>query len=215
MPKLQSMGEATCRAELWRFLLLRVIHDFGNNISGVLALSEHHLRHELPQEEVTESLKLIRESAETTRQMLLTVGSLTDEENQGPEFVRVPEFLSSLLAQITRIAPRSLSVQLEKKPDDAVIEVVLSDLRLAFIGLVAADYFAFGNKSGTIRIGSEVDAGKVWLTYHSNRKLESDPSEYAAQFFGKLNPAPDDLAWSEPGEDLTVRVAYSVAPGFS
>jgi hypothetical protein len=215
MPKLQSMGATTGRAELWRFLLLRVIHDFGNNISGVLALSEHHLRHELPPEEITESFKLIRESAETTRQMLMTVGSLTDDENQVPEYVRVSEFLTSLLGQITRIAPRSLSVQLEKKPEDAVIEVVPSDLRLAFIGLVAADYFAFGNKSGAIRIGSVTDAGKVWLTYHSNRKLGSDLSEYAASFFGALNPPPDDLAWSEPPEDLTVRVGYSIAPGFS
>jgi hypothetical protein len=212
MPKLQSMGEATCRAELWRFLLLRVIHDFGNNISGVLALSEHHLRHQLPPEEVTESFKLIRESAEAIRQMLITVGSLTDDENQGPELVRVSEFLTSLLAQINRIAPRSLSVQLEKKPNDAIIEVVPSDLRLAFIGLVAVDYFAFGNKAGLIRIGGDTEGGKVWLTYRSNHRPDSDPGEYAAQFFGNVNPPPDDLVWSEPEEELTLRVGYSTVP---
>jgi hypothetical protein len=211
MSRLEPTDRTTYRAELWRFLLLRVIHDLGNSISGILTLSEHHLRHDLPTEDVTDSFRLIRESAETSREMLMTVGSLADDESQGPELVRVPEFLTDLLAQMTRIVPRNMSIHLTGELSDAIIQVDPFDLRRAFIGLAAADYFAFGAKPCTIRLGGEAEPGKIWLVYRSNRQSDFNLGHHATRIFEKVDPPPDSLVWSETEEELTLRIGYAPA----
>jgi hypothetical protein len=211
MSRLEPAHETPLETELWRFLLLRVIHDLGNSISGILTLSEYHLRHNLPTEEVAESFRLIRESAETSREMLMAVGLLADEESQGPELVRVSEFLTDLLGQMTRIVPRNMGISLAGETSDAVIEVDPFDLRRAFIGLAATDYFAFGPKPCTIRLGVEAEPGKIWLIYRSNRKPDFDLSQHADRIFEKVNPPPDNLVWNETEEELTLRIGYSPA----
>jgi hypothetical protein len=208
MSRFEPADDAAFKAELWRFLLLRTIHDLGNSTSGILALSTHHLRHESPIDEVNESFRLIRESAESARQMLITVGSLAAEEGQGPELVSVPEFLTDLLGQMARIVPRSVSLYLDVEPSDAVIQVDPCNLRQAFVALIAADCLSFGARSGTVRLGAEADSGKIWILYSANHKPDFDIGSHVSSVFGKVNPPPDDLAWSEADKELSLRIGY-------
>jgi hypothetical protein len=203
-----SRLEPSFKTELWHFLLLRTLHDLGNSISGILTLSTHHLRNELPAEEVAESFKLIRESAESARQMLIAVGSLTDEESQGPELVRVSDFLHELLEQLRIIVPRSVSLHLEGDSSDAVIEVDQIHLRQAFVMLVATNCLSFGARTGNIRLSEKSDSGKIWIVYSSEHKLDSDHDQWAAEIFEKLNIPSGDLVWSETNEELKLKIGF-------
>jgi hypothetical protein len=209
---LMSRLEPPFKAELWHFLLLRTLHDLGNNISGILTLSTHHLRNELPAEEVAESFKLIRESAESARQMLIAVGALTDEGSQGPELIRVSDFLHGLLRQLQIIVPRSVSLHLEANSSDALIEVDQGILRHAFITLVAANCLSLGAKAGNIRFAEEAESGRIWIVYSSKHKMDFDLSHRATEIFEKLNLPPDDLIWSETDEELKLRIRFSLVP---
>ena len=203
-----SRLEPSFKTELWHFLLLRTLHDLGNSISGILTLSTHHLRNELPAEEVAESFKLIRESAEAARQMLIAVGSLTDEESQGPELVRVSDFLHQLLEQLQIIVPRSVSLHLEGDSSDAVIEVDQGHLRQAFVMLVATNCLSFGARAANIRLSEASESGKIWIVYSSEHKLDSDHGQRAAEIFEELNIPPDDLVWSETNEELKLKIGF-------
>jgi hypothetical protein len=203
-----SRFEPSFKTELWHFLLLRTIHDLGNSISGILTLSTHHLRNDLPAEEVAESFKLIQESAESARQMLIAVGSLTDEESQGPELVRVSDFLRELLRQLRIIVPRSVSLHLDGDSSGAVIEVDQCHLRQAFVMLVAANCLAFGARAGNIQLSEAVEPGKIWIVYRSEQKLDFNHGPAAAEIFEKLNLPADDLVWSETNEELKLRVGF-------
>lgn len=207
-----SRFEPSFKTELWHFLLLRTLHDLGNSISGILTLSTHHLRNELPSEEVAESFKLIRESAESARQMLMAIGSLTDEESQGPELVRVSDFLHDLMQQLQIIVPRSVNLQLEGDSSDAVIEVDQNHLRQAFVMLVAADCLSFGARAGNIRFREETESGKIWIVYNSEHKMDFDHSRQSAEIFEELNLPPGDLIWSETEEELRVRIGFLPVP---
>ena len=203
-----SRLESSFKTELWHFLLLRTLHDLGNSISGILTLSTHHLRNELPAEEVTESFKLIRESAESARQMLIAVGSLTDEESQGPELVRVSDFLQELQKQLQIIVPRSVSIHLKGDSSDAVIEVDQGHLRQAFVMLVATNCLSFGSRAGNIRLSEEIESGKIWIVYSSERKLDFDHGPRVAEIFAKLNIPSDDLVWNETSEELKLKIGF-------
>jgi signal transduction histidine kinase len=205
---LMSRFEPSFETELWRFLLLRTIHDLGNSISGILTLSTHHLRNELPAEEVTESFKLIRESAESARQMLIAIGSLTDNESEGPELVGVSDFLRDLIRQIEWIVPRSVTLHLEGDASDAIIKADPYRLRQALVTLIAVNCLSFGASAGSIRFGAENEAGKIWIVYISSHKVDLDLGQYSKQIFGKLNPPPDDLVWSETDGELRLRIGY-------
>jgi hypothetical protein len=210
-----SRFELSFKTELWRFLLLRTVHDLGNSVSGILTLSTHHLRNELQAEEVIESFQLIRESAESARQLLMAVGSLTDEESQGPELVRVSEFLKDLVHQLELIVPRSISLHLEGDPSDAVIEIDAGRLRLAFVMLVAANCLSSGARAGNIRFREEAESGKIWIVYTSEHKADFELGRQAAEIFEKLDPPPDDLTWIETDEELKLRIGYLPVADFA
>jgi hypothetical protein len=210
-----SRLEPSFKADLWHFLLLRTLHDLGNSISGILTLSTHHLRNDLPAEEVTESFKLIRESAEAARQMLVAVGSLTDEESQGPELVRVSDFLHELLRELQVIVPRSVSLQLERGSTDAVIEVDQVHLRQAFFTLVAANCLSFGAKAGNIRLAEEGESGKIWIVYSSEPKIDFDYQLRIAEIFEKLGFSPDNLVWSETAAELKLKIGLLPVADFA
>lgn len=207
-----SRFEPSFKTELWHFLLLRTLHDLGNSISGILTLSTHHLRNEQPSEDVAESFKLIRESAESARQMLVAVGSLTDEESQGPELVRVSDFLHDLIHQLQVIVPRSVSLHLKGDSSDAVIEVDQNQLRQAFVMLVAADCLSFGARTGHIRFGEETESGKIWIVYSSEHKMDFDHGHRSAEIFEQLSLPEGDLIWSETDEELKLRIGFLPVP---
>jgi hypothetical protein len=180
-----------------------------------LTLSTHHLRNELPAEEVAESFALIRESAEAARQMLVAVGSLTDEESQGPELVRVSDFLHELLRDLQIIVPRSVSLHLERRSSDAVIEVDQVRLRQACFTLVAANCLFFGAKAGSIRFAEEGESGKIWIVYSSQPKMDFDQRHRIAEIFESLDFPPGDLIWSETHEELKLKIGLLPVAGFA
>ena len=58
------------------FILRRVVHDLGNSIYGINSLSDYHLRSGIDDSALAESLGLIRDSAEHSRDLLAMVGDL-------------------------------------------------------------------------------------------------------------------------------------------
>ena len=207
-----SRLEPSSKADLWHFLLLRTLHDLGNSISGILTLSTHHLRNDLPAEEVTESFKLIRESAESARQMLVAVGSLTDAESQGLELVRVSDLLHDLLRELQIIVPRSVSLHLERGSGDAVIEVDQGRLRQAFFTLVAVNCLSFGAKAANIRFTGEDKSGKIWIAYSSEHKMDFDDRHRITEIFEKLSFPANDLIWSETDRELKLKIGFLPVP---
>jgi hypothetical protein len=75
------------------FLLRRVVHDLGNSISGINSLSDYHLRSGVNDPGLEESLKLIRESAEQSRELLLAVGDLLQPAETEGELVDVQKLI--------------------------------------------------------------------------------------------------------------------------
>ena len=71
------------------FILRRVVHDLGNSVSGMNSLSDYHLRSGVSDPALEESLTLIRESAELSRDLLLGVGDLLQPDDVEEELVRV------------------------------------------------------------------------------------------------------------------------------
>jgi hypothetical protein len=70
------------------FILRRVIHDLGNSISGINSLSDYHLRSGVNDPGLEESLGLIRESAEHSRDVLIMVSDLLQPPETAEEFVK-------------------------------------------------------------------------------------------------------------------------------
>src|SRR5271154_435188 len=94
------------------FLLRRVVHDLSNSISGINSLSDYHLRTGVNDPALTESLTLIRESAESSRELLLAVGILLQPPEVEEELVDVQTLIDETVKPLSLLLPRS--VKLEK-----------------------------------------------------------------------------------------------------
>ena len=110
------------------FLLQRVVHDLGNSISGINSLSDYHLRSGIADPGLEESLRLIRESAEQSRALLMAAGDLLQPAEREEELVEVQTLIKETAKMLSLLLPRSVKLEttgLDR--NDAIISVLRGD----------------------------------------------------------------------------------------
>lgn len=150
------------------FLLQRVVHDLGNSISGINSLSDYHLRSGIADPGLEESLRLIRESAEQSRALLMAAGDLLQPVEREEELVEVQTLIKETAKMLSLLLPRSVKLEttgLDR--NDAIISVLRGDFSRRILALVAIDVGSFRIPSGTIRLGSTCDGESVRIFYRS------------------------------------------------
>jgi nitrogen-specific signal transduction histidine kinase len=93
------------------FILRRVVHDLGNSVSGINSLSDYHLRSGVSDPALQESLTLIRESAEQSRDLLVAVGDLLQPADAEEEVVHVRTLIEEVGKFVTLLLPRSIKLE--------------------------------------------------------------------------------------------------------
>ena len=122
------------------FILRRVVHDLGNSVSGINSLSDYHLRSGVNDPGLEESLTLIRESAELSRELLVAVGDLLQPADAEEEVVHVQTLLEEVAKFVSLLLPRSIKLETSgTEQKDAVISVLRGDFLRKILALVAMD----------------------------------------------------------------------------
>ena len=150
------------------FLLRRVVHDLGNSISGINSLSDYHLRSGITDPGLEESLRLIRESAEHSRALLMAAGDLLQPAETEEELVEVQTLIEEAAKMLSLLLPRSVKLEttgLDR--NDAIISVLRVDFLRKILALVAMDVGSLRIPSGTIRLGCARDGESVRVFYRS------------------------------------------------
>src|ERR1700693_262075 len=120
------------------FLLRRVVHDLGNSISGINSLSDYHLRSGVNDPGLEESLKLIRESAEQSRELLMAVGDLLQPADAEEELVHVNMLIEEASKFVLLLLPRSIKLEVSgTEQKEAVISVLRGDFLRKILALIA------------------------------------------------------------------------------
>jgi hypothetical protein len=150
------------------FLLRRLVHDLGNSISGINSLSDYHLRSGIADPGLEESLRLIRESAEHSRALLMAAGDLLQPAETEEELVEVQTLIEETAKMLSLLLPRSVKLETTGSDrNDAIVSVLRGDFSRRILALVAMDVGSFRVPSGTIRLGCTCDGESVRVVYRS------------------------------------------------
>ena len=150
------------------FLLRRVVHDLGNSISGINSLSDYHLRSGINDPGLEESLRLIRESAELSRELLVAVGDLLQPAETEEELVHAQALIEEAAKILSRLLPRSVKLEITGgERNNAVISVLRGDFLRKMLALVAMDVGGLRVPSGTIRLDCAREGQYVQVVYRS------------------------------------------------
>jgi hypothetical protein len=158
------------------YILRRVIHDLGNSISGINSLSDYHLRSGVDDPGLEESLELIRDSAEHSRDLLITVGDLLQPPETAEELIKPSELLREAAKIVTMLLPRAVQVEVAEGEDDGTtcISVVRGDFLRKVLALAAMDVSHLRIASGKICFGWVAEGEKMRVFYRSNFHPPSD-----------------------------------------
>jgi hypothetical protein len=157
------------------FILRRVVHDLGNSISGINSLSDYHLRSGVDDPDLGESLELIRDSAEHSRDLLIMVGDLLQPPETAEELVKPSELLREATKIVTMFLPRAVQVEAAGGEDDGTaISVVRGDFLRKALALAAMDVNHLRIASGKICFGWAREGEKMRIFYRSNFQPPSD-----------------------------------------
>ncbi len=170
------------------FILRRVVHDLGNSISGINSLSDYHLRSGVNDPALEESLTLIRDSAELSRELLVGVGDLLQPADPEEEVVPVQALLEEVRKFVSMLLPRSIKLEtpgLEQK--DALISVLRGDFVRKILALVAMDVNELRIPTGTIELGCARDEKNVRIHYRSDLRSGSPLREEAPGLLANLS----------------------------
>jgi hypothetical protein len=138
------------------FLLRRIVHDLGNSISGINSLSDYHLRSGIADPGLEESLRLIRESAEQSRALLMAAGELLQPAETQEELVEVRTLIEETAKMLSLFLPRSVKLETAGlDQNDAIISVLRGDFSRRILALVAMD------------VDCTRDGESVRVVYHS------------------------------------------------
>jgi hypothetical protein len=170
------------------YLLRRVVHDLGNSISGINSLSDYHLRSGITDPSLEESLRLIRESAEQSRELLMAVGDLLQPAEIEEEPVEVQTLVEEAAKMLSLLLPRSIKLEtsgLER--NNAVISVLRGDFLRKILAIVAMDVGSLRIPSGTILLGCAFEGESVRVVYRSMVASDSKLRERAPELLTNLS----------------------------
>jgi hypothetical protein len=170
------------------FVLQRVVHDLGNSVSGINSLSDYHLRAGVSDPGLEESLTLIRESAESSRELLMAVGDLLQPSDPEEEIVHVQRLIDEVAKFVSLLLPRSIKLEISgKEQNDGLISVLRGDFIRKFLALVAMDLSEVRIPTGTIGLGWGRDEKSVRIHYRSILSSGSALREQAPALLANLS----------------------------
>ena len=170
------------------FVLQRVVHDLGNSVSGINSLSDYHLRAGIDDPALEESLTLIRESAESSRELLMAVGDLLQPADAEEEVVHVQELIAEVVKFISLLLPRSVKLEAsDAEQKDGVISLLRGDFLRKILALVAMDLSEVRIPTGTIKLGWIRDDKNVRIHYRSGISSGSALREQAPALLANLS----------------------------
>jgi hypothetical protein len=189
------------------FLLRRVVHDLGNSISGINSLSDYHLRSGVNDSALAESLTLIRESAELSRELLVAVGTLLQPADVEEELVHVRTLVDETAKSLSLLVPRS--VKLETSGDgqaDAVISVLRGGFQRKILALAAMELINVRIPSGRLKLGWTSDSKSVRIQFRSGVCSGSNLPEEAPGFLADLSGRVEVTGVSDEGASLVTMI---------
>jgi hypothetical protein len=170
------------------FILRRVVHDLGNSVSGINSLSDYHLRSGVNDPGLEESLTLIRESAELSRELLVAVGDLLQPSDAGEELVHVQTLLEEVGKSVSLLLPRSIKLETSgAEQRDAVISVLRGDFLRKILALVGMDVNDLRIPKGTIELGWVAGANNARIHYRSTLPSGSALRDQAGALMANLS----------------------------
>jgi hypothetical protein len=170
------------------FILRRVVHDLGNSVSGINSLSDYHLRSGVNDPGLEESLTLIRESAELSRELLMAVGDLLQPADAEEELVHLQTLIEEVGKFISLLLPRSIKLETSGTvQQDGVISVLRGDFLRKILALVAMDVNDIRIPTGTIQLGYIRDGKNVRIHYRSTLRSGSALRERAPALLATLS----------------------------
>jgi hypothetical protein len=170
------------------FVLQRVVHDLGNSVSGINSLSDYHLRAGVNDPALEESLTLIRESAESSRELLMAVGDLLQPADAEEEVVHVQELIAEVVKFISLLLPRSVKLETSgAEQKDEAISLLRGDFLRKILALVAMDLREVRIPTGTIKLGWIRDDKNVRIYYRSGISSGSALREQAPALLANLS----------------------------
>ena len=170
------------------FILRRVVHDLGNSVSGINSLSDYHLRSGINDPALQESLTLIRESAEQSRDLLVAVGDLLQPADAEEEVVHVQTLIEEAGKFVTLLLPRSIKLDTSgTEQPDALISLLRGDFLRKILALIAMDLNDLRIPTGTIQLGWIRDEKNAQIHYRSNLRSGSPLREQAQALLTNLS----------------------------
>ena len=170
------------------FILRRVVHDLGNSVSGINSLSDYHLRSGINDPALQESLTLIRESAEQSRDLLVAVGDLLQPADAEEEVVHVQTLIEEAGKFVTLLLPRSIKLDTSgTEQPDALISLLRGDFLRKILALIAMDLNDLQIPTGTIQLGWIRDEKNAQIHYRSNLRSGSPLREQAQALLTNLS----------------------------
>jgi len=170
------------------FLLRRVVHDLGNSISGINSLSDYHLRSSISDPALEESLRLIRESAEMSRELLVAVGDLLQPAETEEELVHAQALIEEAAKILSLLLPRSIKLETTGgERNNAVFSVLRGEFLRKMLALVAMDLSGLRIPSGTIGLDWSREGQHVRVVYRSTVGSASKLSARAPELLSGLS----------------------------
>ncbi len=190
------------------FLLRRVVHDLGNSISGINSLSDYHLRTGVDDPGLTESLTLIRESAESSRELLLAVGTLLQPAEPEEDLVQVQTLINETAKSLSLLIPRSVKLEVTGEgQSDEVISVVRGAFLRKVLALAAMELVNVRVPSGLLRLGWTLEGNKeVRIQFRSSVQPNSKLAEQAPEFLADLSQRLSVVATIDGGANLITMI---------
>jgi hypothetical protein len=169
------------------FILDRVVHDLGNAISGIDSLSRYHLKAGIGDPDLEESLKLIHQSAATSRDLLIQVGNLLHPLEEGEETVRASVLIARTIKLLTTLLPKSIEVTSHVSASEFdLISISGNDFMRRIVALAAYNLGDARVPSGKIELDCEAENGLVIVSYRSTVKPFLIVDEEILNFFANI-----------------------------
>jgi len=170
------------------FILQRVVHDLGNSVSGINSLSDYHLRAGVSDPGLEESLTLIRESAESSRELLMAVGDLLQPAGAEEEMVHVQTLIEEVAKFVSLLLPRSIKLETSgPEQKDGAIRVLRGDFLRKILALIAMDMSEVRIPAGTVALGWVRDGKNVRIHYRSDLSSGSALRDQAPALLANLS----------------------------
>jgi hypothetical protein len=187
------------------------VHDLGNSVSGINSLSDYHLRSGVSDPGLEESLTLIRESAELSRDLLVGVGDLLQPNDVQEELVQVCTLITEAGKFISLLLPKSIKFEISgAEQNDAVISLVRGDFLRKILALVAMDVNELRIPTGTIELSCTHDEINVRIRYRSTLRSDSALRERAPALLANLSRSME-VEVAVDGADIALTMTFPIA----